>query len=250
MYEASLSCSPTAKSYVSNRKYNHLPPDKTGIVDLGATHMYIAPNAPYGEMDTTKNQTRVGTANGHLASSMETATLRIPQLNADLSTKGYIMSTFTNTIIGVVPICEANYTLVVRREDVTVLSPQGKPILQGWIEDKLPRLWELALSPDERKEKMYTTTSQKNPAANSVYDLPSVETLICYMHAAAGFPVKYTWLRAIKHGNFKTWPGLTYNNSEKYCPQSVETIKGLVVQSSQGVRYTKNINNKIHNNQI
>ena len=52
-YEASLSCSPTNNSYVSNKTYNHLPQEKTGIVDSGATHMYIAPNAPYEKMDTT-----------------------------------------------------------------------------------------------------------------------------------------------------------------------------------------------------
>ena len=69
------------------------------------------------------------------------------------------MPNFTNTLIGVGPICDANFTVVFMKEYVTVLSPQGKPILQGWIENKLPRLWQFALSPDERKEKIYTTTS-------------------------------------------------------------------------------------------
>ena len=59
------------------------------------------------------------------------------------------------------------------------------------------------------------------------------------MHATAGFPVKSIWLRAIKKRNFATWPGLTYSNAAKYCPQSVETLKGHMVQSSQGVRSTK-----------
>ena len=52
IYEASLSCSPTTKYYVSNKKENCLPPDQTGIVDSGATHMYIAPNAPYEKLNT------------------------------------------------------------------------------------------------------------------------------------------------------------------------------------------------------
>ena len=56
-YEASLSCGPTNnKSYVSNKTDKHLPPEKTGIVDSGATHMYIAPNAPYKKMDTTEKK--------------------------------------------------------------------------------------------------------------------------------------------------------------------------------------------------
>jgi hypothetical protein len=35
--------------------------------------------------------------------------------------------------------------------------------------------------------------------AFSAYDLPSVEALLKYFHVAAGFPVKDTWLRAIKN---------------------------------------------------
>ena len=46
-YEASLSCSPTNNAYVSDNTDKHLPPGKTGIVDSGATHIYIAPNALY-----------------------------------------------------------------------------------------------------------------------------------------------------------------------------------------------------------
>ena len=85
----------------------------------------------------------------------------------------------------------------------------------------------------------HTSTRQAIPAAHSVYDLPSVEALVRYMHAAAGFPVRYTWIRSIQKRNFATWPGLTYYNAAKYCPCAVETIKGHMVQSLQGVRSTK-----------
>ena len=100
-------------------------------------------------MDTTGKQIRVGTANGQVANSTAMATLPIPQVNEDFSTKGCIMPTFTNTLIGVGPICDANCTVVFKKEDVTVLSPKGEPILQGWREDKPPRLWRFALITDE-----------------------------------------------------------------------------------------------------
>jgi hypothetical protein len=51
------------------------------------------------------------------------------------------------------------------------------------------------------------------PAALNAHDLPSVLALVHYLHAAAGFPVKSTWLAAIKAGNFASWPGLTYANA-------------------------------------
>ena len=131
MYEASLSCSPTRKTYVSEGNENSLPPEQTGIVDSGATHLYIAPNAPYDQLDTTASTIIVGTTNGQVALSTVKATLTIPQLAADFPTAGYIMPTFTNTLIGVGPICDANCTVVFRKEDVTFMSPEGKPIPQG-----------------------------------------------------------------------------------------------------------------------
>ena len=59
------------------------------------------------------------------------------------------------------------------------------------------------------------------------------------MHTAAGFRVKSKYLKAIIRGNFETWPGFTYTNAAKYFPHAVETIKGHMVQSSQGVISTK-----------
>ena len=130
-----------------------------------------------------------------MAISTAKATLPIPQLAADFPTMGYIMPTFTNTLIGVGPICDANCTVVFRKEDVTFMSPDGKPIFQGWREKKLPRLWRFALRPDKRGDRKYTTTSQKVPEAHSVYNLPSVEALVRCMHAAAGLPIKSTWIK-------------------------------------------------------
>ena len=115
MYEASLSCSPTHKTYVSEGIENSLPPEQTGIVDSGATHLYIAPNVPYGQLDTTENKIRVGTANGQVEISTAKATLPIPQLSADFPATGYIMPTFTNTLIGVGHICDENCTVVFRK---------------------------------------------------------------------------------------------------------------------------------------
>ena len=145
------------------------------------------------------------------------------------------MSSFTNALIGVGPIWDADCTAVFTKKYVTVLSPKGKAILTGWREKKLPILWRFALKPTKKLIKDYTTKTQTTPAAHSAYELTSVEALVRYMHAEAGFPVKYTWLKAIKQGNFATWPGLTYYNAEKYFPHAVETIKGHMVQSSQGV---------------
>jgi len=60
-----------------------------------------------------------------------------------------------------------------------------------------------------------------------------------YLHAAAGFPVNTTWLAAIKAGNYASWPGLTYANAARYCPNSTETAKGHLTQTPKEFRSTK-----------
>ena len=84
-------------------------------MDSGATHIYIAPNTPYEKMDTTGKIIRVGTSNGKVANSTAIAILPIPQVNAYFPTKGYIMPTFTNTLIGVGTICDANCTVAFKK---------------------------------------------------------------------------------------------------------------------------------------
>ena len=143
-----------------------LPQQHIGIVDSGATHLYIAPTAPHGPLYTSDATIKVGTANGQVETSAAKATLPISQLSEEFPMTGYIMPSFTNTLIGVGPICDENYTVVFNKRDVTVLLPEGKPILRGWREKKLPRLWRFALKPTNRSIKDYTTTNQKSSAAH------------------------------------------------------------------------------------
>ncbi len=62
--------------------------------------------------------------------------------------------------------------------------------------------------------------------ANSVYDLPSTEQAIKWMHAVCRYPIKLTCLKAIKAGNYVGRPMLTERNIQKYYPKTMETAKG------------------------
>jgi len=70
-------------------------------------------------------------------------------------------------------------------------------------------------------------------------DLPSIGALVGFYHACLGFPVKQTWLDAIKAGNCDTFEGLTYSNAAKYCSDADETIMGHLAQQRQNVKSTK-----------
>eukprot|EP00804_Cyclotella_cryptica_P001885 CCRYP_007356-RA/>CCRYP_007356-RA protein AED:0.20 eAED:0.20 QI:0/-1/0/1/-1/1/1/0/768 len=73
----------------------------------------------------------------------------------------------------------------------------------------------------------------------NVYELPSIEQSIRYLHTAAGFPTKSTWLAAIRKGNYSTWPLITVKNVHKHFPQSEEMQQGHMRNQRQGTRSTK-----------
>ena len=77
------------------------------------------------------------------------------------------MPSFTNTLVGVGPICDADCTVVFTKQYVTVLSPKGKPILTGCRAKKLPRLWHFALKPIEDLIVDHTSTRQTTPTEHS-----------------------------------------------------------------------------------
>jgi hypothetical protein len=70
-------------------------------------------------------------------------------------------------------------------------------------------------------------------------DLPSIGALVGLYHACLGFPVKQTWLNAIKASNCDTFDGLTYSNAARYCLDADKTIMGYLAQQRQNVQSTK-----------
>ena len=74
---------------------------------------------------------------------------------------------------------------------------------------------------------------------NNLFELPSVEQAIRFVHACVGYPTKATWLKAIRKGNFVGWPMVTVSNVNKHFPESEETQKGHLNQQRQGVRSTQ-----------
>ena len=124
-------------------------------------------------------------------------------------------------------------------------------MLQGWRDNKGAKLWRFSLRPqtattsDTKEDGQaftvvpYAAGNSSDLQAFSAYDSPRVEALLRYFYAAVGFPVKSTWLDAIKAGKFDSWPGLTYQNSAKYCPFSDKTLKGHMSQTRQNIRSTK-----------
>jgi hypothetical protein len=84
-----------------------------------------------------------------------------------------------------------------------------------------------------------TAQASSTPYNLETLNIPSTSTLVSFYHACLGFPVKQTWLNAVKAGNCNTFDGLTYSNVARYCPNANKTVLGHLAQQCQNLRLTK-----------
>jgi hypothetical protein len=113
--------------------------------------------------------------------------------------------------------------VTIHEEGTITITTNKPPVLQG-CKSNQGKLWTVS-----------TSTGETNQEANNIYSLPSIPQSISYLHAAAGYPVKETWIDSIKAGNFITWPGLTTAAVRKHFPESGKTQQGHMKRQCQGV---------------
>jgi hypothetical protein len=88
----------------------------------------------------------------------------------------------------------------------------------------------------DRISSRQATAQQSNPQRVQAKTQPE---LVQYCHAAAGFPTKPSWLKAIKNKQYASWPGLAWEAVNKHFPESKETLKGHGRKTRSRLRSTK-----------
>jgi hypothetical protein len=147
------------------------------------------------------------------------------------------------TLFSVPKLADAGYTMVFSKggaaiydDYTTTISASNPPILDA---DRCEStgLWKLPLDNNTKETNIKSPT---NKAINAIFDLPSArQTFLLGYHASAGFPVKEHFIKAVRNGNYATWPKLTVMLINKYMPDSDETAKGHLKGQRQGIRSTK-----------
>jgi hypothetical protein len=108
-------------------------------------------------------------------------------------------------------LADAGYTTLFTRDgasiydDYSTINTANQPPVLKAPRYKLTGLWKLPLQTIETP----ATTDNKPPqneAINVIFDLPSACQTFLWYHAAARFPVKETSIKAVRHGNYATWP--------------------------------------------
>jgi antitoxin (DNA-binding transcriptional repressor) of toxin-antitoxin stability system len=189
---------------------------------------------------------KVGVANGGSSKAKYVTQLPFRQLSAQ-GTQADTFQDFPTSLMSVGKTADNGTVLVFTKEGVNVFKEEdvlitckGEPILIGVRDShgryRIPLVQQRGQWQPQRPSKQVRKTLRH---ADSVYDLPSTEQAIKWMHAMCGYPVKSTWLKAIKAGNYMGRPMLNERNVQKYYPETIETAKGHLNQTRKNMRSTK-----------
>jgi len=190
---------------------------------------------------------RVGVANGGTSTARHISCLPFKQLS-DRATSADSFEDFPSSLMSVGKMSDNGTISIFTKEGVTVhreqdvlITCKGELILIGIRDDKgryrIPLVQQRG---NWQPRKPSKKARQALRQANCIYDLPSIEQVIKWMHPVSGYPVKTTWWsKAAKAGNFVGRPLLTKKNFNKYYPKTDETPKGHMNQQRKNVRSTK-----------
>ena len=212
------------------------------VLDSGATSSFVRPEENLSI--TGPSDKIVALPDGSTKRATLTAILPFDALSDEARKADVLPGLRPNSLVSVGKLADANYTTVfhpqgegvtIHQENTLKLHLSRKPVLQGWRDAN--GLWRLSRT--TTKPSACAHRRSPNESVANVYSLPSMPQTIRYLHAAAGFLVKDTWIDAVNNGHYSTWPGLTAKAIKKHFPESVETQKGHMKKQRQNVRSTK-----------
>ena len=196
-------------------KINQATEIPTAVFDSGATSNCGRPADPF--VPTNQKSTKVfHLPTGHTTTASVQAKLhhlvREPARTVDI-----VPDLHHNSLLSASKFADAGYVTVLTADEVLIYDDKDyfqridcKAVLRGW-RDPTSGLWRVTLEPHvapHKSEYVLLDKKTEDSIAN-VYDLPTTEQVIRYLHACAGFPTKSTWLKAIKRGNYASWPHLS-----------------------------------------
>jgi hypothetical protein len=243
----------------SSTRIAHINKIRQGVLN-GSIPSAVADSGITTNLGTKKDKTKQAyiPTNNHSSQIFQLLDgTRTPASNICLLHRNIIPNIPTNLLISTAEFAEAGYITVFDDKEVNVYNASNmkvivtrQAILRGWL-DKDANLYRIPLVPIVLNNNTNTVLVCKPPTKflpdhlrptktiHNVYELKMQPELVWYLHMVAGFPMKPTWLGAIKNNQFASWPGLTVKAVAKHYPESKETIKGHGQKGWSGLCSTK-----------
>jgi hypothetical protein len=150
-----------------------------------------------------------------------------------------------STLVSVPKILDKDYIVVFDKKSAktydtktTTITAMAEPVLEA-PQCTVTSLWLMPLETKTNGGNQASNIEGVTERANAIFELPSTHQTILYHHALVGFPIKETFLNAVRAENYATWPGLTIATLHKYLPDSDEMQKGCMKGQRQAIHSTK-----------
>jgi hypothetical protein len=196
-----------------------MPQDQTALTNLQPT--------PFGPTVMLPDSTNIqATHSGQLSLH--------PSFSAKAKT-AHVLDGITNaSLISLGQLCDDDCIAVLDKKIIQVFKDK-QCILQG-KRNITDGLWDIAI-PSTRALPRHTPPS--HPQLNAIIrkDLSKTQ-LVQYLHGCCGSPVLSTWKKAIKNGNFITWPGIDALSLSSL-PKSLASAKGHLDQERKNLQSTR-----------
>jgi hypothetical protein len=166
--------------------------------------------------------------NGTTIQSSHTCNLLLTDLPPQARQDHILPGLVHNSLISAGKLCDNECSVTFTEDQVTV-SRNGKNVMHR-SQDPKSRLWRVNL-----KQRI----GPEIVKCNHAHEKNNQKDLINYLHAACFSPVKSTWIKATKNGNFSSWPGLNEHTVDKHLSKSTSTAKCHLNQQRQNARTTK-----------
>ena len=215
-----------------------VPPFPTVVskLDSGATDNYIRREDAHILQQRQRSQgPSVQLPDDSFIQSNEKGELPLPFLSKKAKTAHVFDDLKSASLIAVGQLCNDGYKVTF--EDDTVIATKGNNLVLEGQRNHTNGLWDVVLSTNNHNN---TTPILRKHVSNIIIrKSTTIKDLIHYFQGCCFGPSKSTFLKAVKNGNFITWPGLTYKNLDKNYTPTIFTAKGHLNQERKNLQSTK-----------
>jgi hypothetical protein len=212
------------------------PPHATTVIakaNSGASSHYFKPSdqTVLRQLRATPFGPTVMLPDSTLIQARHAGLLPLPSTLSTKAKTAHVLDGITNSsLISIGQLCDDDCIAVLDKSKLQVFKNQ-KCILQG-PRNPIDGLWDISIPLASR--------SPPKHHINAIIrkDLSKTQ-LVQYLYGCCGSPVVSTWKKAIKNGNFITWPGIDSLSIDAHLSKSVASTKGHLNQERKNLQSTR-----------
>jgi len=156
-------------------------------------------------------------------------TLPINNLSQHAKTVNILPELKSSSLLSLGQLCDDNCQVLLQKQDLRVFK-NNKTIIKG-KRNLTDGLWDVNIpSVDNTNVQKISVIIHKNT---------SKRDLVQFYHAACFSPSKATFIKAIRNGNFQSWPGLTTSLVRKFLDPTIATHFGHLNQERMNLQSTQ-----------